>query len=139
MPNGSLSEYIQSYTSTRRKSKFNRHHERQLIQNNDINKYDITFLYKLLPIHLNVQEPGSRVYMEKLADTNSFEFLIRKAKDIRYGLAHHTNKATSPGTLDEIMEVSMRLLDSMTNMFGCSQEEVDQSKQEVQEYFQYIQ
>ena len=87
---------------------------------------DVTFLHQLVHILFSdLSNLGSVEYNQKIQDTNSWEYLLKTAKDNRNQFAHELPELTDPLWIDNVKSNLEKCLRMSKDLLSFDQSELD--------------
>ena len=136
LPSETYREFIQKKTSLSKYEKNFLSVNQDKLNETCPDKYDVTFLYSLIPIICDGIVPiGTDEHKLRVSDTTSVDYLLKKAKDCRNTLAHEEDKASSLDIFENLKETLVSLIKSAAILYGISKEEEDAAISGLDEEF----
>ena len=94
----------------------------------DCSKYDVTFLYSLIPLVCNnIAVLGTKEHSDKLKDPMSVESLLKEAKECRNRITHEYDAAASSGELNNLSKTLENLLKEAAKKYKKNQVTLDEA------------
>ena len=129
-------DYLKSernFTDEKIKKTFKSPDDLSKIRQTSFNKFDVTFMHKLLPLMCD------GIDQTNIRDPNGLEYHLKKMKDFRNSIMHEAHGAALDKDLvDEVETTALKLLDIAGAKYGKGTDEINAAKDEARKLISNI-